>query len=401
MELFGLSKKKSSDKRTKTKNAKGTVWTQIPGIPTVTGGIKDLWEGWSTERNGRVLRDEMRMTGNAFRQGIPNIQTCADSLAIFFKRKNAFELFSAFLNGMSIVAQFVEVLQGSSALEEIGRGIHSELEAQTGLTAPKIFAEQVHKVIVHETSVIHEDGVRHFYFLYHPDTDWRGYFFNIVSRNPLPPNLLGVSENLDALCMWMIFLRQHIDKHDKKVRFHLIIPAYRPMLIKDPLIFPEKLFPLTIQGLVHNSNKYVWFNLPTLDEISAHSLELKHVGNMYRRPSEWRQAATFGTFVSSGAAWVGTVAVATSLAAPPLAPIAFLATSIPGAVGVIKATSHVEKMFEEPPPRVLGQGYTDGEDNVSVQPRTHIVSSRPRQDRDDEDRRRRHRRRHRERGRTG
>ncbi|KAF2194015.1 hypothetical protein K469DRAFT_189668 [Zopfia rhizophila CBS 207.26] len=88
-------------------------------------------------------------------------------------------------------------------------------------------------------------------------TDPTGYFFDIVSRNPLPPNLLGISENLDALCLWMTFLRRYLDKHDKKVRFHLTIPAYRPMLIKDPLIFPEKLFPLTIQGLVHNSKEYV------------------------------------------------------------------------------------------------------------------------------------------------
>jgi hypothetical protein len=127
----------------------------------------------------------MQKTGEAFRQGIPSIQTCADSLATYFKRKNAFELFSAFLNGMSAVAQFVEVLQGSSAFKEIGQKIHRELEAQTGLTAPEIFAKQVHKVIVHEASVAYEDGVRHFHFLYHPDTDWHGYFFDIVSRNPV------------------------------------------------------------------------------------------------------------------------------------------------------------------------------------------------------------------------
>ncbi|KIW94570.1 uncharacterized protein Z519_04546 [Cladophialophora bantiana CBS 173.52] len=193
-----------------------------------------------------------------------SIQTCADSLATFFKRKNAFELFSAFLNGMSVVAQFVEVLQGSSALEEIGQKIHRELEAQTGLTAPKTFTKQVHKVIVHETSLAHEDGARHFHFLYHHDTDWRGYFFDIVSREPLPPNLLSVSENLDPLCLWMAFLRQYIDEHDKKTRFHLIIPAYRPLVIKDPLIFPADLFPFTVQGLVHDSKAYVWLNLPTM-----------------------------------------------------------------------------------------------------------------------------------------
>src|SRR4051794_21709294 len=92
-EFFGFSKgKKNSGKGSKTEKAKGQIWSRIPGIPTwsITGGIKDLWEGWTTERNGRVLRNEMRKNGEAFRQGIPSIQTCADSLATYFKRKNAF-----------------------------------------------------------------------------------------------------------------------------------------------------------------------------------------------------------------------------------------------------------------------------------------------------------------------
>ncbi|EXJ59324.1 uncharacterized protein A1O5_12205 [Cladophialophora psammophila CBS 110553] len=88
---------------------------------------------------------------------------------------------------MSAVAQFVEILQGSSALEEVGQKIHCELEAQRGLTAPKTFTKQVQNVIFHETPVAHEDGNRHLYFLYHPDIDWRGYFLDIVSRKPLSP----------------------------------------------------------------------------------------------------------------------------------------------------------------------------------------------------------------------
>ena len=176
------------------------------------------------------------------------------------------------------------------------------------------------------------------------------------------------------------------------------------MLIKDPLIFPEKLFPLTVQGLVHDSKEYVWFNLPTLDKISAHSLELKHVGNMYRPPSEWRVAATMGTFVGTTATWMGAVGAAASItAAPPLAILLSLTTGVAGMAGVVKATTYVDEMFEERPPRVLGQqctdGGDDGEDNnnrplsaedFTVQPGTHTVSSR--RGRDCEDRRRRHRR---------
>lgn len=123
------------------------------------------------------------------------------------------------------------------------------------------------------------------------------------------------------------------------------------MLIKDSLSFPADLFLFTVQGLVHDSKAYVWFNLPTLDKTSAYSLELKHVGNMDRPPSEWGTAAALGASVGSSAAWMGTVVTTTSLVTPPMAPIAFSATGISGGLGVMTATTHVGKMFEEPTPQ--------------------------------------------------
>ncbi|PGG96912.1 hypothetical protein GX51_07604 [Blastomyces parvus] len=426
-ELFSPAKgkRKLSGRRHKPGTGDSNqAWSQISGIPglvDLTAGVKHIWDGYNNERNGRVYRDEMRKTGDAVRQGIPSIQTCAQSLAVFFKRKNAFDLFSAFLNGLRVVAQFVEVLQGRSALEEIGRDIHRELQAQTGLKAPKTFAKQVYKVIRHQTSLLHEDGVPHFYFLYHPDTDWHGYFFDIVSRNPLPPNLLGVSENLDALCLWMIFLRQHLDRDDRKrARFHLIIPAYRPMLIKDPLIFPDKLFPLTVQGLKHDSKEYVWFNLPTLNDTDAYSLDLKDVGNIYQPPSTGQGAAAATTFAASTAGWIGITLWATSLAAPILAPFALMGSGVSGMVGAVQATKHVHQSFSQKQPRVLGQpidgddgdgGDGSGNDNnnninngssaddtkqsvsadeFTIQPDTQTVS--PKRRYEHENRRRRHRR---------
>ncbi|OAX85536.1 hypothetical protein ACJ72_00074 [Emergomyces africanus] len=422
-ELFASTKGKKISPARRRKAGDSDMsqrWSQIPGIPgipgvtDITAGVKNIWEGYSAERNGRVFRDEMQKTGYAVRQGIPSIQTCAESLAVFLKRKNAFDLFSAFLNGIRVIAQFVEVLQGPSALEEICHSIHRELEAQTGLRAPKIFAKQVHKVIMHQTSLRHEDGIPHFYFLYHPDTDWHGYFFHIVSQKPLSPNLLGVSENLDALCLWMIFLRQHLDKdRSRKVRFHLIIPAYRPMLIKDPLIFPDKLFPLTIQGLKHDSKEYVWFNLPTLNNTDAYSLDLKDVGNIYQSQNPGKDATAMTTFAASTAGWIGATIWATSLAAPIIAPFVFLSSGVSGMASAVQATKDVHASLSQKRPRVLGQVIDeDAEDDngeggqdassgtrvsprmsaqeFTVQPGTQTVSCRRRHEH--ENRRRRHRR---------
>ncbi|PGH08767.1 hypothetical protein AJ79_05866 [Helicocarpus griseus UAMH5409] len=402
-------RKKTLDRRPRSQGVTNQTWSQIPGVPGIQGvtdiaaGVKEIWDGYNAGRNGIIIQDQMQKPG----QGIPSIQTCASSLAVFFKRKNAFDLFSVFLNGISVVAQFVEVLQGPSALEEIGQNIHRELEAQTGLTAPKTFAKQVHKVIMHQTSLLYEDGIPHFYFLYHPDTDWHGYFFDIVSQKPLPPNLLGVSENLDALCLWMIFLRQHLDRDNRrKVRFHLIIPAYRPMFIKDPLIFPDRLFPLTVQGLKHDSKEYVWFNLPTLNDTDAYSLELKDVGNIHQPPSGG-EAEAVGQFAASTAGGFATAIVEASLAPPILAPFVFLKSGVKGMVGAVQATKQARDSLNQKPPRVLGQSINDdgdrggsNEDGIrngpseaefTVQPGTQTVARR----RNDElENRRRRRRRH-------
>ncbi|KAG7294410.1 hypothetical protein NEMBOFW57_004481 [Staphylotrichum longicolle] len=281
------SKKKSGRGKATSGDSSGVkidigVVNFVEGFRIFTEGIRNLGEAYTTVENGRVHRAEMQRNGQAMRNVIPEVKALVSNLATYVKHRNIHELFLTFLQGANTVAYWVDVLQGDKAQAEIGKLIHGELEAHVGLEAPRKFARQVHMTIKEQMASTPAGDAHDIFFLYHPDTNWHGEFLHIVKRHPLPANFLGMSENLDAIVIWMLFLRRQLGDKLKKARFHLVIPAYRPMLVKDPLIFPEALYPLTIRGLVHNSKPLVWFGLPTIDGVPLHLLELHHIGNLSR-----------------------------------------------------------------------------------------------------------------------
>ena len=163
---------------------------------------------------------------------------------------------------------------------------------QTSLDAPEKFANQVYRYIQHEAknTVDVNDKRKHLYFLYHPDTDWLPHFYHLAEQEPLSRKFYGMSENLAALCLWMRFLRIVFNaqegvnpgKRGKDVVFHLLIPAYRPFVIKEPLDFSDVLQPLCVHGLIHNVEPYVQINLPW-----AKPNMLQGVG-IWEKPRDWR-----------------------------------------------------------------------------------------------------------------
>ncbi|KAL4931859.1 uncharacterized protein BDV17DRAFT_227441 [Aspergillus undulatus] len=263
-----VKKKGSGGKKGRKAGKAGWGWENLLSIKMAWWtAIPEGFNAYTKFENGRVKRREMALNGEAFREGIPTVKCFLSALTKHLAQQNYLELISTFLMTMNTVATWVEVLQGNSALEHIGQKIHGELQAQTGLMAAKAFAEQVEKTIRHEAS-----DPDHFYFLYHPDTDWHAEYFDRVKRERLPDNFLGLSANLDSIVVWMLFLRRHLAAKKKKVRFHLIIPAYRPMLVREPLAFPHEVYPLSIKGFIHDSKPYVWFNLPTIDDVPTNNL---------------------------------------------------------------------------------------------------------------------------------
>lgn len=184
--------------------------------------------------------------------------------------------FSAFVSVVAVAAQFVQVYQGQQLIAEL-RKIREELVAHTGLDAPEKFAKQVYMYI--DMKVNGTKGLRkeHFYFVYHPDNDWHPAFFTMVKNRPLPESFYGMSENLDALCVWMQFVRIMFAKMRKPKHqpvFHILIPGYRPFSIPEPLAFPKALQPLCIHGLTNNCKPYAQLNLPGAEEDMLDGVEL-------------------------------------------------------------------------------------------------------------------------------
>ncbi|KAK5651924.1 hypothetical protein OQA88_11583 [Cercophora sp. LCS_1] len=357
----------------------------INTIEAAAAGANHLSNAYNTFQTGRVERDEMRLNGDAMRSVVPDVKTCLQSLATYIDRRNVLELFQAFLSSANFIIYWVNVLQGEKAEKEIGKLIHGELEARTGLKAPRRFARQVIMTMRHQMESA-RPGETCLVFLYHPDTDWHGEFFDAVKQNPLPNNFLGMSENLDALVTWMLFVRQRLPKKLVRARFHLVIPAYRPMLVKEPLIFPEALYPLTITGLVHNSKPLVWFDLPTVrDDVNPQLLELHHIGNLSCPPSQWQRPVAATAGVVTGGAGIAVAAVATVAAASfigPLAGVIWLGGGGAAIAGGDAVSDQVARMFDSPAPRVLGWGAeragvdreADEMNNFNIEPGTRRVS---------------------------
>ncbi|AEO70718.1 uncharacterized protein THITE_2132160 [Thermothielavioides terrestris NRRL 8126] len=223
IEACQSSAPRASSQRKRAEAAKSTSdsWgdTIIPilfkSFEIATNGVKNIVDGYNTFRNAQVHRAETKVNGQAMRGVVPDMKAFLRGLSTYVKQRNVLE---------------PNIPDGSQYYRQTPV-IHGELEAQTGLEAPRKFARQVDMTIREQMASTPSGSTRDIFFLYHPDTDRHGEFFDTRSV--------------------------------KRARFHLIIPAYRPMLIIDPLIFPEELYPLTIRGLVHNSQPLVWFDLPT------------------------------------------------------------------------------------------------------------------------------------------
>lgn len=164
-----------------------------------TAAAKNATDVYTTFQNGRAYRKSLATNDEIFRNSIPTVQACSFSLNQYIRNGDYLRLLRTFLTGVEVAAIVLEVFTGKSELEKIGIRIAGELEAHTGLDAPKKFSELVHDYIMAETSTQRSGNIQHVYFLYHPDTDWHPQFKKRVLAEPLPVNFLGLSENLDSL----------------------------------------------------------------------------------------------------------------------------------------------------------------------------------------------------------
>jgi len=175
-------------------------------------------------------------------------------------------------------------------LKQISVRIANELGALTSRKVPKTFASYVYVTRRSEAKRAYGDGLQHLYFLFHPGNNSHPGFQGLVTRNPLPDNLVAMSESLDCLAVWRKFVRGYLDRAQPQISkdctmFHITIPAYETTVIKDPLGFPD-VGLLMIHGETYRQQPLMWFNLPTVENYHRGRLTSKHVGNMARQESD-------------------------------------------------------------------------------------------------------------------
>ncbi|KAJ4168921.1 hypothetical protein NW754_010852 [Fusarium falciforme] len=95
--------------------------------------------------------------------------------------------FSMVATTLGMGANIIQTYQGIQALNLIAAKLGDmgkSLEAQTALTAQRDFPQYVYDMIRERLSQTTVDPDReHWFFLYHPDTDWYPKFFHLVEEN--------------------------------------------------------------------------------------------------------------------------------------------------------------------------------------------------------------------------
>jgi hypothetical protein len=212
-----------------------------------------------------------------FREFLPTMQIIAES---FCDKVPFIAGFSGLAIAAGIAGNLVLTYQGVQALKKIAahlKDISDSLAAQTALTAPETFARHVYQSVYQGiNNNAHHVHHEHWFFVYHPDTDWYPAFHWKITEERLKKNFCGYSNQLDSVVIFMLAARTELAKEQKRaeklgkpmrdVVFHLLIPAYRPLVITEPLAFPKELSPFVVEGEIHNSNELVWLNIPEEQE---------------------------------------------------------------------------------------------------------------------------------------
>ncbi|KAK9415219.1 hypothetical protein SUNI508_02067 [Seiridium unicorne] len=183
--------------------------------------------------------------------------------------------FSNIATALGTVGNLVITYQGVKALQLIAshlKDINDTLQAQTALMSIEKFPQAVYDLIEEALHNYQDtDEVSNWFFVYHPDTIWTPGFHRLVMDRGLHRRFCGHSSQLDAAVVFMLAAREyseraarHANKHGKqnrRIRLHLLIPAYQPVLIKDPVRFPDTLGDFVVHGKIHNSTPLVWINI--------------------------------------------------------------------------------------------------------------------------------------------
>lgn len=209
----------------------------------------------------------------AIKKFVPSLQVASQSVCDSVK---IFTYFNMIATTAGLGATLVLTYQGIQALNLIAtnlKELSNQAAAQTALKAQRVFGDTVHKFVRQRLGETQDDyEVDHWFFVYHPDTDWHPQFYHLLEEKHPGRRFAGYGNQIDTIFAFMLAARirqteraeekSKAGKTVKPVRIHLLIPAYQPILIAEKLRIPEELGDFVIEGQIHNNRELVWLNLP-------------------------------------------------------------------------------------------------------------------------------------------
>ncbi|KAL4901078.1 hypothetical protein BDW74DRAFT_160703 [Aspergillus multicolor] len=234
-----------------------------------------------------------------------------------------------------------------------------------GAGGPDGFARPIYDLIKMKINKVHAaDRKNHRFFIYHDSNNWHGPFERLTSENPLPSEFVNnPCDDLNHACLFMREVRQKLiakdEKRGKAMIFHLLIPSWSKLQIKEPLHFPEDLYPLQIEGLKHKGKDQVELNLPAAPAGLLHGVSNVLDANNWNTIARGTSVAVTGPTVGWGingaclalGVGVGTVTGLGVLLAVPIWWTAASYTMVPAAEAI---DNTIYDALCEEDPRVLG-----------------------------------------------
>ncbi|KAK0619059.1 hypothetical protein B0T14DRAFT_430772 [Immersiella caudata] len=241
--------------------------TGISGIFKIGETIKSVNEVSQSVNTFLPKVSQLVDSANAF---IPTMQIMANSVVDSLRLTARFQNIAA---TAGIGANVILTYQGLKALHLIAaklEDISTSLAAQTALTAQRDFPEYVHDMIRERLGQTANDPVcDHWFFLYHPDDDWYPKFYHLLEKKPVGAAFCGYTNQIDTIFVFMLAARRYVEgkmkdsgKGMKPVRFHLLIPAYQPILVAEALRVPEEIGDFVMEARTNSNKPFVWLNLP-------------------------------------------------------------------------------------------------------------------------------------------
>lgn len=219
---------------------------------------------------------KLNVTSDTVKKVIETIKIAANS---FGDKAIYASAFTGTVGAVGIIANSIATYQGVGELRAIAGHLKSMSEtqrAELALAGGAAFAENIYVML--KSKIEKSNNDLDWFFVFHPDTDWTYHFEEkLRTKGLLGRNFIGIVHDLDALVAFMSSVRDvYATRHPRRKQpfFHLVIPAYEPIIVPTPLLIPEKLHPFRIEGDIHRGTYLVWMNLPGVDESAIQNIGL-------------------------------------------------------------------------------------------------------------------------------